>query len=86
SKALGASAKAPVASLPTYAFQRQRYWVEAEKPHQAESRNGVDARFWEAVQSGSMERVEQLLQLPDRGQREHLSALLPALNNWYEHT
>ncbi|PMX39168.1 hypothetical protein, partial [Pseudomonas sp. MPR-R2A6] len=24
--------------------------------------------------------------LPDRGQREHLSALLPALNNWYEHT
>ncbi|WP_276575477.1 SDR family NAD(P)-dependent oxidoreductase, partial [Bradyrhizobium monzae] len=85
-KALGASAHQPVASLPTYAFQRQRYWVEAEKPHQAEAKNGVDARFWEAVQSGSMERVEQLLQLPEGGQREHLSALLPALNNWYAHT
>jgi pimaricinolide synthase PimS1 len=85
-KALGASAKAPVVSLPTYAFQRQRYWVEAEKPHQAEAKNGVDARFWEAVQSGSMERVEQLLQLGEGGQREHLSALLPALNTWYEHT
>ncbi|MDN3279510.1 type I polyketide synthase, partial [Frankia sp. RB7] len=80
------SAKTPVASLPTYAFQRQRYWFEEEKPSPAESKHGVDARFWEAVQSGSTERVEQLLQLSEGGQREHLSALLPALNNWYEQT
>ena len=33
-----------------------------------------------------MERIEQLLQLSESGQREHLSALLPALNNWYEQT
>ncbi|WP_247406531.1 type I polyketide synthase, partial [Bradyrhizobium sp. 76] len=85
-KAAGDLAKLPVASLPTYAFQRQRYWLEAEKASPVESKNGVDARFWEAVQSGSAERVEQLLQLPKDGPREHLSALLPALNNWYEQT
>ncbi|KJC40904.1 hypothetical protein UB31_26790, partial [Bradyrhizobium sp. LTSP849] len=85
-KVAGAGAKAPVASLPTYAFQRQRYWLEAEKASPVESKNGVDARFWQAVQSGSTERVEQLLQLPEGGSREHLSALLPALNSWYAQT
>ena len=33
-----------------------------------------------------MERIEELLQLSESGQREHLSALLPALSNWHAKT
>ena len=82
----GRARASQVVGLPTYAFQRQRYWLEAEEFNPAEPKNGVDASFWKAVQSGSMERIEQLLQLSESGQREHLSALLPALSNWYEQT
>ena len=66
--------------------QRQRYWLEAEELNPADAKSGVEDRFWKAVQSGSMERIEKLLQLSEGGQREHLSALLPALNNWYAQT
>ena len=85
-KVIGGSARGQVVGRPTYAFQRQRYWLEAAELNQAEPKNGVEASFWKAVQSGSTERIGQLLQLSESGQREHLSALLPALNNWYEQT
>src|SRR5262249_38348419 len=78
-KVLGAGAGPRMVGLPTYAFQRQRYWLEAEEPSPTDANIGVGDRFWTAVQSGNAEHLENLLQLSDGEQCKHLSALLPTL-------
>jgi acyl transferase domain-containing protein len=72
--------------LPTYPFQRQRYWPEAavtavgaDGGHADGAGSAAEAAFWAAVDDGDVAQLAQTLALQDeRGLRE----LLPALSVW----
>jgi acyl transferase domain-containing protein len=46
--------------LPTYPFQRQRYWPEGRTPGTAARAwaHPVEARFWAAVEGGDVDRAD----------------------------
>jgi NAD(P)-dependent dehydrogenase (short-subunit alcohol dehydrogenase family) len=62
--------------LPTYAFQRQRYWLDVAQPKTP----AVDAAFWDAVRGDDVSALAGRLSAdPDK-----VAALLPALRSWDE--
>ncbi|GCB53260.1 beta-ketoacyl synthase N-terminal-like domain-containing protein [Streptomyces sp. NL15-2K] len=67
-------------ALPTYPFQRERYWFhEAEDRPDAPPRR--EARFWDAVDRGNADVLSAALGLD--ADREHaLRGLLPSLAAW----
>ena len=71
--------------LPTYPFQRQRYWLDRRTA--AVARTGTEeaeTRFWEAVESADLEALSAALQLNGDGADTAVSwtAVLPGLSAW----
>ncbi|HEU5472314.1 MAG TPA: SDR family NAD(P)-dependent oxidoreductase [Actinophytocola sp.] len=64
--------------LPGYAFQRERYWIDAARPAVRDRSRGEDA-LWQAVADGAADRVTELLGAPDG---TAVAALLPHLAAW----
>ncbi|MEU3188631.1 type I polyketide synthase [Streptomyces sp. NPDC006923] len=68
--------------LPTYAFQRRRFWPEAASPAAAPARtpaDAVEARFWAAVEREDLESIATELGVESA---QPLGSVLPALSSW----
>ncbi|WP_436840268.1 type I polyketide synthase [Streptomyces flavofungini] len=74
--------------LPTYAFQRDHYWLDLSASAAPVGRGGlgvdeVEARFWEAVERGDLASLSA--ELGAQGEADGVAALgeaLPVLSSW----
>ncbi|BCB82712.1 hypothetical protein Psuf_000250 [Phytohabitans suffuscus] len=76
--ALWRGSRPHLVDLPTYPFQRRRYWPAAPA-HTGDATPEADARFWSAVERDDVDTVATTLELTDRGA---LREVLPALSAW----
>ncbi|WP_216377754.1 acyltransferase domain-containing protein, partial [Streptomyces sp. NL15-2K] len=64
--------------LPTYAFQRQRYWPDEVPVGRASESDREDADFWSTVERGDLPALAEQLGVATTA----LEGLIPALASW----
>ncbi|MGW3045868.1 type I polyketide synthase, partial [Kitasatospora sp. NPDC001159] len=69
--------------LPTYPFQRTRYWLAPARPEAGEGRlSPAEAEFWAAVEREDVPAVAGTLDLAEDAA---LGSVVPALSSWRRH-
>ncbi|MCM6779032.1 SDR family NAD(P)-dependent oxidoreductase [Nocardia sp. CDC159] len=66
--------------LPTYAFQRERFWIDTADGVSAAG--NTERALWASVERGDLDEFATLLAADDERQRESLGVALNLLSNW----